>query len=74
MSRRLWITDEARDWLTGLRTRDGSAARLAGDAVIALLDASPGPPLVVPVDPLLWADDPTAALSYAYQRQLVLLQ
>jgi len=74
MSRRLWINAEVRDWLSGLRTRDPSAARLAGEAVLGLLEESPGPPLAVPADLLLWTEDPSAALEFAYQRRLAALR
>ncbi|MGH3377198.1 MAG: PspA/IM30 family protein [Actinoallomurus sp.] len=74
MSRRLWINAEVRDWLSGLRARDPSAARLAGEAVLGLLEESPRPPLAVPADLLLWTEDPSAALEFAYQRRLAALR
>jgi hypothetical protein len=74
MSRRLWISREVREWLTRLRADDPRAARLAGEALLALVDGTPGPPLVVPVDPARWAADPAMVLDYAYQRRLVLMQ
>lgn len=74
MSGRLWISREVRAWLARLRADDPPAARLAGEAVLALLDGTPGPPLVVPVDPVRWATDPTVALDHAYQRRLILLR
>lgn len=76
MSHRLQMTDEVRSWLTGLRSRDLAGARLAGEAVIALLDegAALGSPLVVAVEPALRAHDVGMALDHSYQRQLELLQ
>jgi phage shock protein A/DNA-binding XRE family transcriptional regulator len=74
MSRRLWISGPVRDWLTRLRAEDLPAARAVGEALVALTDETPGPPLVVPVDPARWTADPTATLDHAYQRRLVLLQ
>ncbi|TDD85933.1 PspA/IM30 family protein [Actinomadura rubrisoli] len=70
------MSEEFHDWLTDLRTHDLPAARLVGEAVIALLDEGPGlgPPLVVAVGSTLEARDPAAALDQSYRHQLELLQ
>ena len=76
MGYRLRMHDEVRVWLTGLRDTEPELARLAGEAVLALLDAGGalGPPLVVPLESLLRRpDDPREALDLSYQRQLEIL-
>jgi phage shock protein A len=72
MSYLLRIHDQVRAWLTDLRDSEPEVARLVGDAVLAMLEAgeSLGPPLVVPLDSVLWPPDPRDALDYSYQRQL----
>ncbi|WP_234440517.1 XRE family transcriptional regulator [Streptomyces rimosus] len=75
MTYRLILTREARSRLNGLRRDDPRAARLAGEAVTALLAEGLrlGPPLVVPVGAALRAGEPREALDYWYGRQLALL-
>src|ERR1700730_9674052 len=73
----LRMHEEIRGWLTGLRDTEPELSRLAGEAVVALLDAgeSLGPPLVVPLESVLRPpDDPRERLDYSYQRQLEALQ
>jgi len=68
--------NEVRAWLTGLRDTEPESARLAGEAVLALLEAGSarGPPLVVPLETVLrQLDDPREALDLSYQRQLEIL-
>jgi DNA-binding XRE family transcriptional regulator len=71
----LWMHDEIRDWLTGLREAEPELARLVGESVLALLDAGDalGPPLSVPLGSVL-PPDPRDGLDWAYQRQLMILQ
>jgi phage shock protein A len=73
MSYQLQMHTKVRDWLTGLRGTEPEAARLVGEAVLAMLEAgkSLGPPLVVPLETALWPPaDPRDALDDSYQRQL----
>ena len=73
MGYRLWMHDEVRDWLTGLRVAEPELARLVGEAVLAMLEAGEtlGPPLVVPLESALRPpSDPREDLDCAYQRQL----
>jgi hypothetical protein len=68
--------NEVRAWLTGLCDTEPESARLAGEAVLALLEAGSalGPPLVVPLETVLrQLDDPREALDLTYQRQLEIL-
>jgi len=71
----LWMHDEVRDWLTGLRETEPELARLVGESVLALLDAGDalGPPLAVPLESAL-PPDPRDGLDVAYQHQLMILQ
>jgi DNA-binding XRE family transcriptional regulator len=71
----LWMHDEIREWLTGLREIEPELARLVGESVLALLDAGDalGPPLAVPLGSVL-PPDPRQGLDLAYQRQLMILQ
>jgi DNA-binding XRE family transcriptional regulator/chaperonin cofactor prefoldin len=71
----LWMHDEIREWLTGLRETEPELARLVGESVLALLDAGDalGPPLAVPLESGL-PPDPREGLDVAYERQLTLLQ
>src|ERR1700730_857805 len=65
-----------RDWLTELRDAEPELRRLAGEAVLALLEAGEtlGPPLVVSLESALHPpDDPREVLDYSYQRQLEML-
>src|ERR1700730_5525112 len=65
-----------RDWLTELRDAEPELRRLAGEAVLALLEAGEtlGPPLVVSLESALQPpDDPREVLDYSYQRQLEML-
>jgi DNA-binding XRE family transcriptional regulator len=75
MGYRLWMHDEIRDWLTGLRETEPELARLAGEALAALLDAGDalGPPLTASLESGL-PPDPREGLDSAYQRQLMMLQ
>ena len=76
MGYQLWMHQEIRDWLTGLRRTEPELARLVGEAVLALIDAGQtlGPPLVVPLGSALRPpEDPRQTLDYAYQRQLEML-
>ncbi len=75
MSCQLWMSDEIREWLAGLRETEPELARLVGESVLALLDAGEalGPPLAVPVESVL-PPDPREGLDLAYQRQLMILQ
>lgn len=54
MGIQLWMHSDVRGWLSGLRHSDPKLARLAGQAVLALLEAGefPGPPLAVPLRPV----------------------
>lgn len=77
MGYRLRIHNQVRDWLTDLRAAEPEAARVIGEALLAMLEAgeSLGPPLVVPLEAVLRSpDDPREALDYSYQRQLEMLQ
>jgi DNA-binding XRE family transcriptional regulator len=71
----LWMHDEIRDWLTGLRETEPELARLVGESVLALLDAGDalGPPLAVALESAL-PPDPREGLEVAYQHQLMILQ
>jgi hypothetical protein len=73
---RLRISTGVRTWLAGLQVRDPDAARLAGEAVTALVDEGPnlGSPLVVTVERALWDQHPQAAFDHAYRRRLTTLQ
>ncbi len=75
MGYRLRMHREIRDWLTGLRGSEPELARLAGEAVLALIEAGEtlGPPLVVPLGSVLPPEDPRETLDLAYQRQLEML-
>jgi hypothetical protein len=75
MGGRLWMHDEVREWLTGLRETEPELARLVGESVLALLDAGDalGPPLAVRPGALL-PPDPREGLDLAYQHQLMMLQ
>jgi hypothetical protein len=55
----LWVHQDVREWLTGLRDSDPGLARVAGEAVLAMLEAAeiPGPPLVIALRPPTWAGD-----------------
>ena len=69
----LWLDDEVRGWLAGLRTSDPPLARATAEAVLALLDQGPwlGPPLLVPAAaPRPGAPAVLAELDEAYQRLL----
>src|SRR6266496_20976 len=73
MGHQLRMHNEIHDWLTDLRGTEPELARLAGEAVLAVLDAgeSLGPPLVVALESVLRPpDDPREALDLSYQRQL----
>jgi phage shock protein A len=72
---KLRIADDVSAWPTDLRTRDPEAARLAGEAMIALVEggAGAGAPLVAEVEPALLAHDPIGALDHAYRYRLALL-
>src|ERR1700685_1471583 len=73
MSYRLRMHTKIHDWLTGLRGTEPEAARLVGEAVLAMLEAGEGrgPPLVVPLETALRPPaDPRETLDYSYQRQL----
>ena len=77
MGYRLRIHNQVRDWLTDLKSAEPEAARVVGEALLAMLEAgeSLGPPLVLPLESVLRSpDDPREALDYAYERQLELLQ
>ena len=56
MGFQLWIHQDVRLWLTSLRDRDPELARLAGEAVLALMEGGdfPSPPLAVPMRSLPW--------------------
>ena len=74
MSDTLRVAADVRGWLTDLLTSDPPMARLAGEAILALLEhpAGPGSPLMPPRrghQPL----DPREGLDEAYQHQLELL-
>jgi DNA-binding XRE family transcriptional regulator len=75
MDCRLWMHDEIREWLTGLRESEPELARLVGESVLALLGAGDalGPPLAVPPGSVL-PPDPREGLDLAYERQLTVLQ
>ncbi len=73
MSYQLKLHTTIHDWLTGLRVTEPEVARLAGEAVQAMLEAgaSLGPPLVVPLETVLRPPaDHREFLDYSYQRQL----
>lgn len=72
----LWMHNEIRDWLTGLRETEPELARVVGESVLALLEAGAalGWPLVVPLESVLRPEDPREALDLSYQRQLMSLQ
>jgi DNA-binding XRE family transcriptional regulator len=77
MGYRLRIHNRVRDWLTDLRGTEPEAARVIGEAVLAMLEAgeSLGPPVVLPLESALRSPhDPREALDYAYERQLEILQ
>jgi len=77
MGYRLRIHNRVRDWLTDLRDAEPTAARMIGEAVLAMLEAgdSLGPPVVLPLESVLRSpDDPREVLDYSYQRQLEMLQ
>src|SRR3984885_8117080 len=77
MGYRLRIHNRVRDWLTDLRGTEPEAARVVGEAVLAMLEAgeSLGPPVVLPLESVLRSpDDPREALDYSYERQLEMLQ
>jgi hypothetical protein len=75
MGYQLRMHNDIRDWLTGLRATEPELARLVGEAVLALIEAGErlGPPLVLPLEPVLRPEDPRKALDYSYQRQLEVL-
>ena len=72
---RLHMAIEVRAWLNDLRITDPARARLAAEAVLALLAGEPGlgPPLLARAQGTILAHDPGESLDYAYQRQLELL-
>jgi phage shock protein A len=73
MGYQLRMHERIRDWLTRLSDSEPEVARLAGEAVLAMLETgeSLGPPLVVPLESVLRPpDDPRETLDYSYQRQL----
>ena len=77
MGYRLHIHNQVRDWLTDLRGAEPEAARVIGEALLAMLEAgeSLGPPLVLPLESVLRSpDDPREVLDYSYERQLEMLQ
>ncbi len=77
MGYRLRMHNRVRDWLTDLRGTEPEAARVIGEAVLAMLEAgeSLGPPVVLPLESALrFPEDPREALDYAYERQLEILQ
>jgi DNA-binding XRE family transcriptional regulator len=75
MDGRLWMHDEIREWLTGLRESEPELARLVGESVLALLGAGDalGSPLAVSPGSVL-PPDPREGLDLAYERQLTVLQ
>ena len=75
MGYQLRMHNDIRDWLTGLRATEPELARLVGEAVLALIEAGErlGPPLVLPLEPVLRPEDPRKALDYSYQRQMEVL-
>jgi phage shock protein A len=77
MSYRLRMHNRVRNWLTDLRGTEPEAARVIGEAILAMIEAgeSLGPPVVLPLESVLRSpDDPREALDYSYQRQLEMLQ
>ena len=67
---------QIRAWLTDLRDTEPEQARLAGEAMLALIDAGEalGPPLAVSLESVLGQpEDPREALDRSYQRQLEML-
>jgi len=69
----LWMDNEVRTWLAGLRTTDPPLARVTAEAVLALLDQGPWlrPPLLVPAAaPRQDAPAVLTDLDEAYQRLL----
>lgn len=70
MSTALWMHQDVRTWLAGLRSGDPGLARLVGEAVVAFLDAGEvlGPPLVVRL-PFVDAEPGSAVLGPAEARE-----
>jgi len=69
----LWMDDEVRGWLAGLRTSDPPLARATAEAVLALLDEGPrlGSPLLVAAAAPHSGPTPVLTdLDEAYQRLL----
>jgi DNA-binding XRE family transcriptional regulator len=56
MSLQLWMHQDVCRWLSRLKGRDPDLKRLAGEAILALLEAGDtlGPPLAVPLRPVPW--------------------
>lgn len=68
----LRMSDEIGDWLTDLRVSDPSAARLAGEALTALIGegGSLGPPMVISLAGTARSPDLREALDLSYQHAL----
>jgi phage shock protein A len=76
MGYRLRVHNQVRGWLTDLRGAEPEAARVIGEALLAMLEAgeSLGPPLVLPLESVLRSpEDPREALDYSYERRLEML-
>ena len=75
MDDRLHMAIEVRAWLNDLRISRPARARLAAEAILALLDEGSGlgPPLLAQAATEIWAHDPGDRFDYAYQRYLELL-
>ena len=75
MSEQFQMTADVRSWLHGLCATDPATARLAGQAVIALLDHGTGlaPPLLTAAPAQDHDPDPRAALDEAYQHHLTMM-
>ncbi len=66
MSYRLRMHNRVRNWLTDLRGTEPEAARVIGEAILAMIEAgeSLGPPVVLPLESVLRSpDDPREALD-----------